>query len=195
MKQATLFEMAKEHFLDEGDHPPIMYVEYADADGRACTDMFYFADFGADTPIKERAQMFDLGVDWARKNDAGGCVTFETITLIGEVWVSSVLPGEKRTWKRPSDDPNRREALLAQIVTLEPTPSGKPAYKQSLARAWIVRPAAGVVDLAVDTPADDEVVVTRLLLPGYFLSGAVSTRMTKEQRAEIVTMALRNVKP
>src|SRR6266571_1755622 len=147
MNTQELFERAKEDLLADGKHAPVMYVEYVDG-GQDKLDFFYFANFGAETPLEERKQFFALGMKWGREQN--GHVDFTALTFISEAWTSSVAPGTKPAWKRPHEDPNRREALIAQIVTFMPTPDGRQEMKQTFLRAEIVRPSPDVVDLVSD---------------------------------------------
>ena len=179
MNTQELFTHAKEDLLADGKHAPIMYVEYTDANGKEAVDMYYFADFGAETPTEEYMQFFGLG---AKFGEERGPVTFDCLTFIAEAWVSHVKPGSKRGIRRPADDPNKKEYLIAQVVRLMPTPDGKQQMKQSLLRAEIVRPAQGVVDLVEEK---DELQIIRLLFPSYFLAGYSSSQMPPEQLAKM----------
>src|SRR6266567_1662123 len=129
MNTQELFDHAKEDLLADGDHAPIMYVEYTDAKGQDSVEMFYFADFGAETPTLEYMQFFGLGAKFGEDHRS---VTFDCLTFISEAWVSHVKPGSKSGIRRPADDPNRKEYLIAQVVQLMPTPEGKQQMKQSM---------------------------------------------------------------
>lgn len=186
MKTEELFELAKEDLLKDGEHPPVMYVEYT-LDGKEHLDYYYFAEFGAETPTEERMQFFALGAKWGQEHP--GQIEFTQLTFVSEAWMSSVKPGSKPGFRRPADDPNRKEALAAQIVTLQPTPDGKQDMKQTFLRAEIIRPAKGVVDLV---PVDNSgIQVTRLLFPGYFLAGYSASQRTPEELAQMFHDAIK----
>jgi len=142
MNTQELFQHAKDDLLADGKHAPMMYVEYDDKDGKPSMALYYFADFGADTLLEEHKQFFALGAKFGAEH---GSVDFSQLTFIAEAWVSQIKPGHEREfqrrYKRPHNDPARREYLTAQIVELMPTPGDKKQMKQSLLRAEIVRPA------------------------------------------------------
>lgn len=129
MDTQELFERAKKDLLAEGKHAPIMYVEFTDAKGEESLQYYYFDGFGAETALQEKMHFFALGAKFGEEH---GQVEFTCLTFIGEAWVSSVKPGEKQKFRRPEDDPNRRECLVAQIVKVQPTPGEKPTVAQSL---------------------------------------------------------------
>lgn len=180
MNIQTLFQHAKEDMLREGQHAPILYVEYTDAAGKDSLALYYFAEFGAQTPREEHMHLFSLGMQFGQEQ---GRVDFTCLTFIAEAWVSSLKPGERRTWKRPADDPNRKEALMALIVEVQPTPGGKPTLKQSFLQAEIVR-VGETIDLLTRDTSDME--ITQMLFPTYFLSGYSASHVTQSQLAEVM---------
>jgi hypothetical protein len=141
--------------------------------------MYYFADFGAPTPYQEKSHMFGLGAEFGQeiKN-----ITFTQLAFICEAWVATVAKGEKRTWKRPVDAPNRREALIMQLVEIQPTPNGKADMKQSIKQAEILR-HGGIVDLGDIT---EEITVTSLTFPAYFIAGYTASQMSPQDMESIL---------
>jgi hypothetical protein len=179
MDTQELFERAKKDLIAEGKHAPVMYVEFTDKTGAVNLQMYYFADFGAETALQEKMHFFALGAKFGEEH---GQVDFTCLTFICEAWVSSVKPGEKRKFRRPEDDPNRRECLMAQIVKIQPAPGGKPAAAQSVLRAEMVRPAPGIIDLVQD---DNTEGFPSMLFPTYFMSGYSSSQRSPEEIAAI----------
>ena len=190
MDMTTLFESAKTHLLANGDYPPTLWVEFTDAAGQEHMGLYTFAEFGAESALAEQQSFFAHGAEFGREHGRG--VDISSLTLISEAWVSHVKHGEykafKHTYGRPEHDPRRREYLIAYIITLEPQPSGKPAIKQRVERAEIVRPAAGIIDL-VQEPAEDDHGKMRMSLPMYWLAGCMfETRLTEQQQALVAGM-------
>lgn len=183
MNTQELFQRAKDDLLADGKHAPVMYVEYTNKEGKLCVEMFYFADFGAETPLEEQMQLFGLGMKFGKER---GEVDITQVTFIGEAWVSS-MPIEKkeefqRKYKRPEHDPNRTEALMMQITELMPTPSGKRELKQSFKRAQILRPTKDVIDLV---PVTEELRITHRLFPTHFVLGYTSSQLSEDELREI----------
>ncbi len=174
MNTQELFQHAKDDMVANGSHAAVMYAEYVGADGIESMALFYFLDFGGKTAVEERYHFFDLGMEFGEKH---GKVEFICLTFITEVWISDVKPGEKRAFRCPEDDPNRREGLMAQIVEIQPTPDGKPFLKQSVLRAEVIRPAPGIVDLI---PDNEPYTSTQMLYPTYFLSGYIASQLSPE---------------
>ncbi len=179
MDTQELFERAKKDLLAEGKHAPVMYVEFTDKTGAENLQMYYFVDFGAETALQEKMHFFALGAKFGEEH---GQVEFTCLAFISEAWVSSVKPGEKRKFRRPEDDTNRRECLMAQIVKIQPAPGGKPAAAQSILRAEIVRPAPGIIELGQD---DDTEGFLSMTFPAYFLSGYSSSHRSPDEIADI----------
>lgn len=182
MNTQELFASAKERLLAHGEHPPTLLVEYTDASGKPCLDYYHFANFGAETVLEEQKQFFNLGRLFGETN---GRVEFTSLVFLSEAWVSHIEPGRekefKQKYRRPRNDPHRREYLIAQIVTFEPSPSGMPAIKQHLERAEIVRPAKGVIDLVQET---EDLGKPSMLFPTYFLSGWSLTQLPPDERRQ-----------
>ena len=178
LETTAFFEMAKASLLTDGKLAPMMYVEYTDNEGVEALSMLYFADWGADTPLEEHRQMYDYGIQFAADEEHA---TIQKLTMIAEAWVSSTITPEayrKRTWKRPSDDPARREVLLAQIVELMPTPDGTFMPRQRMIQAEMVRSQAGI-DLL---PAQEETgEIASTTLPLTFYRGYRQARILAEQ--------------
>lgn len=181
MNTQELFQLAKDDLLASGDHPPMLYVEFVDVAGEECVDVIYLANFGRGTYIEECKDFFRLG---AKFGESDARVEFTRMSFISETWVSFVKPGEKRAFQRPEDDPHRREGLMAQILEFHPTPDGKPALKQLVLTAEVVRPMPNVIDLVEGTNIE---ITQRMLFPMYFLSGYASTQIPQEEFAAIVS--------
>ena len=179
MNIQELFQKAKQDLLDKGQHAPILYVEYRDAEGKDALYYYYFASFGAKTALREKMQFFDLGASFGLANKG---VEFERLTFISEAWVSHIPQRQTRTFRRPEDDPNKREYLTAQMVEVMPTPDGKPTLRQSFHRAQILRPTTTVVELA---PEERQGELRSTLFPIYFLSGYASSHMSEAELQQV----------
>ncbi len=179
MNITETFQGAKEELLIDGKYAPRMFVEYR-ADGKESLEMYYFADFGAETQTQENMQIFGLGVKFAEKNKRVG-IEFTQITFISEAWMVVATPEERKKWKRPENAPNRREYLTAMVVEVE----GK-TIKPHMYRAQMLR-AGKSLDLGPEEKRE----VPRMIFPMYFLSGYSSAQMTPEQLTQLLKDKLR----
>ena len=185
MNTTELFEHAQEKLLKNGEQSaPIMFVEYTDHTGEECISLFYFAAFGMDTPLAEKMQMFALGYQFGESREEDIQIT--QLAFIAEAWTATVQKGETRTWKRPHEALNRREALMMQLVEIQPTPDGKGEMKQSIKEAEIIR-YGSIVDLGnITEDITEDITIMNLTLPAYFLAGYNGSHLSGEELQDML---------
>jgi len=153
-----LIERAKEIILKDGEHPPILYAETKDGK----INLFYFADF-PDTTKEKQYTLFGLGRKYGIECP-GSENKIAHLYFVVEAWMST-----NRNYNRPSEDPNRKEALT--ILHLDVS-----TMKTTLDRAEMLRDGSGeLVDLLTLEPMVKG--VEDNLLPA-FLAGTRSAKMS-----------------
>ncbi len=167
----AIFKLAKETILEDGEHIPMLYVEFAELNELVIAPII---GFGAEnqTTFDKQKLLFSIGRALSKEylGLKVSCVAF-----VCEAWTSFVKHGDQFKYERPSEDPNRKEMLL--VSTLDA--SSPPNLKQQAYRAEMLRDGSGeLVDLlSKSTPL--EVGHNRLLTA--FLAGSLSTQLTDDE--------------
>lgn len=174
MDMKYLWQRAKESVLEHGEHIPMIYAE------TKSNEVFIVAVVGdAETADEKRKFLFGAGRKVGLENKGKEPVF---LCFVNEAWISEQKPGEPRKYKQPSQGPNRREALVAQVMDL----TEKPA-KQMIYMAEMLRDGSG--DLVDLLPNDEPMEAQWTLLPP-FLAGWLSANYTAD---ELLKMTMREM--
>jgi hypothetical protein len=176
-----IVQMAKDSILEHGEHRPELHIEYKDEE-RAIA---IFADFPYKTAFERKQALFvtgrKIGLESKDKEIA-------QVVFIIEAWVSTQKRGEPRPSMPPSEDPNRKEVLLIQL--LEPNKVTH-SLKQSLHVVEMLRDGSGkLVDLLHDRE-EMNVDNTSSNLLTSFLAGFESAKLSDKDFAHILDEAFR----
>lgn len=162
-----IFQQAKEHMLHDGNHVPMLLVQLAEG-GQV---VMVFADFPYETTVEKQEALFGLGLKLGQDHRSDEICQ---ICFVVEVWMSQPNPG--KTYRAPSEDPERREAISAQVLSvLDKT------VKQEMFAAEIIR-AGDCIDLA---PYETIGEVENRLLPA-FLAGFVGAKLSPIELSRIL---------
>ena len=168
MDITTITNLAKERLLEDGEYHPMLYVETGDRE----LYMIAFADFPYETTFEKQKAFFGLGYKLGKENPGK---ELHQVCFVCEAWVSRQKLGEPRKYAAPSQDPNRGEALVVQILTIDPAPE-KSQVKETARIMDLIRYQGGVDLLA----RDEGIEAHGKLLPS-FLAGFSGGQMPDEQ--------------
>ena len=174
MDMTQLWQMAKESTLEHGEHIPMIYVE------TKTNEVFIVAVVGdAETTSEKHRFLFGAGRKVGLENKGKEPIF---LCFVNEAWISEQRADQPRKYNRASEDPNRREALIAQVMDL----TEKPA-RQMIYRADMIRDGSGeLVDLL---PSKEPMEAEYTLLPP-FLAGWLSASYSDK---EIIEMTLKEM--
>lgn len=172
----TIFQQAKEDMMRDGEHRPVLWVELAEGG----INPVVFADFPFETTVQKQKALFDV----ARKL---GCEhrhdELRQVVMVMEAWTAEYKPGEQRKYRFPSEDPNRKEHLVATVLDI-PAPK---KIEQSMYAAEIIRSGGGI-DLLPHGKFEGK--VTSQLLTA-FLAGFYSAKLSDEEFGAILAKSLK----
>lgn len=157
----SLIDMAKKRLVEDGGHPPILYAENKDGG----VSMFYFADLPESTFEKQKA-CFALGREHGIDSPGN---PIAHLYFVSEAWTS-----HNQEYAFPSDDPERKEALVINSM------SGETA-KMEGTTAEILRTGGAVTVLPVKKL---EEVHNALLFA--FMAGVASAKMSDRELANMI---------
>ncbi len=165
----AIFQHAKELLLRDGSVMPTMFVQFA----KSGMVLVAFTDFPYETTGEKRKAPFGLGMKIGKEYRHDEILG---ICFVTETWVAQGLPGEERQCA-PSEDPNRGEVILAQVLNIE-----EKTISQSMHVAEILR-AGDCIDL---TPSEKiEEAHSNLLIA--FLAGVSGAKLSPQEFTSILS--------
>lgn len=179
MKTQDIFQQAKEQLLAEGEHLPTLFVAFQEDDTMR---MSVFADFPYATTLERQKALFALG---RKQGEEAREKTVKQVAFIIEAWAATYRVGEPRR-HAPSEDPNRREVLILQTLTVMPTPNGKSTIQQTLQTAELLRDGNGTL---IDLLPSEKILDAEGGLLVAFLAGFESAKLSDDAFAAIVRKA------
>lgn len=172
MDMKQLWQHVKDTVLKDGEHIPMIYAETKERID------FIAVVSDAETTMEKHRFLFSAGRRMAEEHKGEDLIF---LCFVTEAWVSTLKPGEQRKYA-PSQDPKRREAIIAQVMNL----TEKPA-KQLIYMAEMIRDDSGkLIDLL---PNDEATEAEYTLLPP-FLAGWLSAPYSNK---DLVDMAVKAV--
>lgn len=119
----AIIAQAKAYILSQGYHPVTLYMEDAHQ-----IYLYRFANFPGTTRERQHT-LCSLGFAY-RKEFADKPI--QHLSLVAEAWVSTTTRGERPTYRRPSEDPDRKELLI--ILHLDATCRISDLYRMEMIR-------------------------------------------------------------
>lgn len=166
MNATDLFNMAKETILEQGQHIPVLVLVWKDDMAVALFDGL------PETTQEKQVLLFKTARKLTKKRTGK---EIQAIHFVTEAWTSFCKVDEPRKYNAPSEDPDRKEVILVQTLTILDK-----QIKQTIRRAEMLRSADGkILDLL---PHDEEVEVQSRLLPAA-LVGVVSVQFSDKELA------------
>ncbi len=180
MDIAEIVQDAKEHILKEGEHRPMLYIEFEEKE----VNLVAFADFPYKTTLEKQKAFFAIGRKLGEESPGK---EIRQIIFIVEAWASSYKAGEPRPDVSPSKDPNRKEVLMINVLDAD---TSTRELKLSTHLVEMLRDGSGaLVDLLHHRSEQLEVTGSPLLTS--MLAGFLSTKLSERELARIVRKALR----
>jgi hypothetical protein len=166
-----IFKTAKEHILEQGEHVPTLFVEFKGLTEMVIAPLLVYGG-GPQTTLDKQKMFFTIGRSLGKEYLG---IDVSIVAFVSEAWVSTVKKGESSKYNAPSQDPNRKEMLLVNVLDA----SKPPHLTQSLYRAEMLRDGSGqLVDLLADSkPLEGG--YSKLLTA--FLAGACSTKLSDKE--------------
>lgn len=179
MDIAEIVQDAKEHILKEGEHRPMLYVEFEEKE----LNLVAFADFPYETTLDKSKAFFMIGMKLGQEHQGR---EIRQIIFIVEAWSSSYAVGEEPEYS-PRDDPNRKEVLLINILDANKSTG---SLQASAHIVEMLRDGSGeLVDLL--HRRSEEMKNVRSPLLTSLLAGFESTKLSPRELNRIVKKALR----
>lgn len=171
---------AKDYILEHGEHHPTMYVEFEEKE----LNLMVFADFPYETTFEKQKALFSVGAKLGQESPGK---EIRQIIFVIEAWTSTwKKDGEPYPYERPSEDPNRKEVLMVQVM--EPNKQTR-ELKQSVHIIEMLRDGSGeLVDLL---PRTEQLEVNYNKMLTAFLAGFESSKLPDKELAKMIENVLR----
>jgi hypothetical protein len=171
MDLQRIVDIAKTYILENGNHPPLLYVEPLTGEVAP-----YFFTQGLPEYTKDKQSLFfELGRAYGLEHSIHDPVVH--LYLIVEAWTSETLDGEKRKYTCASDDPDRHEELM--ILHLDAK-----TMKSTIESVQILR-VGDTVDLLSLTSVDEKNTKDHML--PSFMAGIATKHMSDRDLAKLFT--------
>lgn len=168
MDVQSILARAKEMLLEDGEHPPTLFVEYGQG---GAFDILLFANFPFSTTLERKMALFSVGREQGIAHPGKRVVQ---ACLVIEAWMSTAKTKEEIKHS-PSQDPNRQEVLM--VLTLDATDSSLP---ETIQRVEMVRDGSGKL---VDLLQSREAIRSESVFLASFLAGYLSAFMSDDELA------------
>lgn len=176
MQIDKIIQMAKDSILKNGSHIPTMYIEFESGSGAIA---LLPTAFDSDRSVQKIRNFYTAGAIIGRKHLRE---EIASLALVVEAWMSSRPANNPNFDVAPSKDPHRTEVLI--IMRFDPSDGKVCAHVVEM-----IRDRQGkLIDLFArqDCGSGDENAVVNTNLFASFIAGFESTRMTDEEKRDIV---------
>lgn len=179
MDTQHIMSHAKSMLLEEGGHPPMLYVSFTDNNQGGALVLHGLPS----APLDAAKAMFVIGYNWAEKH-AGRNIA--SLCFICEVM------GARRKLGTQLDLSNVKPFLHLQVIDLIPVPGeSKPSLRFTVHCIEEIRDDAGnLLDLIPDDKPHETVCEGKTGCEA-FLAGFGASRMSEEQQGQIIAEAKR----
>jgi hypothetical protein len=178
MQIEKIIQMSKDLILKNGSHMPAMHIEFKN--GKSTLALMPTA-FNTKTNF-EKVQNFYTAGSMIGKEYPGESIA--ALAFVAEAWGSVPSPDNPNFEVMPSKDPKRVEVLIITSITLS-------EEKAKLHVVELIRDGQGkLMDILPWSDYDEDTVVDTYMLAS-FAAGFESTKMTEEEKRDIVAKVAR----